>query len=472
MPRALEPLGERGDERLHRLLEQALVVGLARLEPVAVVVLRELGQEVDGLGSEAGERAWSRWPCRILRGSDGQRWYAASAHPGDHRRDPPALSVAVPMPVRRAAVPDPRLATRSSPGTPHAAARCLPADDRPVRRPRLGGDGPADPGGPRRRAHWERFMARFPTVQRARRRDAGATSCARGRASGYNRRALALQRAARVIVEEHGGGCPDTVEALEALPGVGPYTARAVAAIAFGRPVGRGRLNVRRVLGRVVGGRRRRARRGRAPGRRRRPVPPDRPGDWTHALMDVGATRLPAAPAPVRRRARRGRGAGTPPPPAGRRRPSQAAPPPATARRPRFPDDQPLAPRPHPRPAARRAGRRWVALDAPIGAHDRRRGPGRGDRAWPADGVLEIAPDDRRTGPSAPACPRPDGAASARATAVGYASRAMGHDRRDQRPRPSIGSRRRPRALRARPARAPPALGRVGRRCRRSAPRR
>ena len=41
---------------------------------------------------------------------------------------------------------------------------------------------------------------------------------------GYNRRALNLQRAAAVIVEQHGGTLPRTIPALEALPGVGPYT--------------------------------------------------------------------------------------------------------------------------------------------------------------------------------------------------------------------------------------------------------
>ena len=71
---------------------------------------------------------------------------------------------------------------------------------------------------------------------------------------GYNRRALNLQRAARAIVEQHGGRVPDDLAALEALPGVGPYTARAVAAIAFGRPVGPVDTNVRRVLGRVAAG--------------------------------------------------------------------------------------------------------------------------------------------------------------------------------------------------------------------------
>jgi A/G-specific adenine glycosylase len=70
---------------------------------------------------------------------------------------------------------------------------------------------------------------------------------------GYNRRAIALRGAARRIVERHGGVVPDTIEALRDLPGVGPYTARAVAARAFGAAVLPVDVNVRRVLGRVLG---------------------------------------------------------------------------------------------------------------------------------------------------------------------------------------------------------------------------
>jgi A/G-specific adenine glycosylase len=107
---------------------------------------------------------------------------------------------------------------------------------------------------------------------------------------GYNRRAINLQRAARVIVNEHGGHVPSDLASLEALPGVGPYTARAVSALAFGVPVGAVDTNVRRVLGRVVTGDAgimdaatlQRIADG--------AVPPDQPGFWTHALMDIGAT--------------------------------------------------------------------------------------------------------------------------------------------------------------------------------------
>jgi A/G-specific adenine glycosylase len=70
---------------------------------------------------------------------------------------------------------------------------------------------------------------------------------------GYNRRALALRDAARRIVSDHAGHVPDSVADLEALPGIGPYTARAIAATAFGAPVAPLDVNVRRVMSRVIG---------------------------------------------------------------------------------------------------------------------------------------------------------------------------------------------------------------------------
>jgi A/G-specific adenine glycosylase len=70
---------------------------------------------------------------------------------------------------------------------------------------------------------------------------------------GYNRRALALREAARLIVENHRGEVPRTVAELENLPGIGPYTARAIAATAYAVPVAPLDVNVRRVIGRVVG---------------------------------------------------------------------------------------------------------------------------------------------------------------------------------------------------------------------------
>jgi A/G-specific adenine glycosylase len=105
---------------------------------------------------------------------------------------------------------------------------------------------------------------------------------------GYNRRAINLHRAAQAIMLEHKGIFPRTVEGLEQLPGIGPYTARAIAAFAYEQPVAMVDTNVRRVIGRYFVG--------------VRPVPEKRMDSlaqslvpksdawaWGHALMDFGA---------------------------------------------------------------------------------------------------------------------------------------------------------------------------------------
>jgi A/G-specific adenine glycosylase len=136
---------------------------------------------------------------------------------------------------------------------------------------------------------WVRFTTEFPTVQSL----AAATPAAVLRSwqgLGYNRRAINLQRAARIVVKELGGAFPRNVEGLQRLPGVGPYTARAVASIAYRLPVGAVDTNVRRVLGRVLSGD--------PAGLSARElqvaadelVDPVQPDDWTHALMDIGST--------------------------------------------------------------------------------------------------------------------------------------------------------------------------------------
>jgi A/G-specific adenine glycosylase len=169
---------------------------------------------------------------------------------------------------------------------------------------------------------WESFMARFPTLETlAAARPADVLREWRG--LGYNRRALNLQRAARTVVAD-GGSLPREVGQLERLPGVGPYTARAVAAIAFDAPVGAVDTNVRRVLGRIATG----DPAGLPPAELQRIadalVPPGRAADWTHALMDVGATHCrsrlprcdgcPAAPWCVYRSSRRSSGEDRPAP--------------------------------------------------------------------------------------------------------------------------------------------------------------
>lgn len=143
---------------------------------------------------------------------------------------------------------------------------------------------------------WETFTARFPTVEAL--AEATPADVIRAWAGlGYNRRALNLHRAARIVIGELGGRFPRDVAGLERLPGVGPYTARAVASIAFGVPVGAVDTNVRRVLGRSVAGHvdALTARDLQAVADALAPF--DRPADWTHALMDVGSTRCrPRAP--------------------------------------------------------------------------------------------------------------------------------------------------------------------------------
>lgn len=71
---------------------------------------------------------------------------------------------------------------------------------------------------------------------------------------GYNRRAVALHRTATIVVEEHGGRVPRSLDDLLALPGVGPYTARAVRVFAHGLPDAVVDVNVARVLRRAVAG--------------------------------------------------------------------------------------------------------------------------------------------------------------------------------------------------------------------------
>jgi A/G-specific adenine glycosylase len=111
---------------------------------------------------------------------------------------------------------------------------------------------------------------------------------------GYNRRALALRETARAIVAEHEGLVPASVVALEALPGIGPYTARAIAAAAFRVPVAPLDVNVRRVVSRVVGVA------PSSPGLQRAAddlVSRSEPGRWFDAVMDLASgTCLPRAP--------------------------------------------------------------------------------------------------------------------------------------------------------------------------------
>jgi A/G-specific adenine glycosylase len=100
---------------------------------------------------------------------------------------------------------------------------------------------------------WERWMQRWPTPADLAAAPAGEAIRMWERL-GYPRRALRLHAAAVAVVERHGGSVPAAHAALLALPGVGPYTAAAVASFAFGARFAVLDTNVRRVLARIVSG--------------------------------------------------------------------------------------------------------------------------------------------------------------------------------------------------------------------------
>jgi A/G-specific adenine glycosylase len=100
--------------------------------------------------------------------------------------------------------------------------------------------------------YWERFLERFPDVHALAIADADDVLGVWA-GLGYYSRARNLQATARLIDENHGGRLPDDAEALQALPGIGRYTAGAVASIAFDRPEPALDGNVKRVLTRLLG---------------------------------------------------------------------------------------------------------------------------------------------------------------------------------------------------------------------------
>lgn len=140
--------------------------------------------------------------------------------------------------------------------------------------------------------YYARFLDRFPDVRAlAAAREPEVLRLWAG--LGYYSRARNLLAAARAVVAEHAGRFPDSALGLRALPGVGRYTAGAVASIAFGRPEPLVDGNVNRVFARLF------ARRGdpKSPAFQAwswetaaRLVHPKRPGDWNQALMELGAT--------------------------------------------------------------------------------------------------------------------------------------------------------------------------------------
>lgn len=132
------------------------------------------------------------------------------------------------------------------------------------------------------------FLRRFPTFENL--AEAPTSEVIRAWAGmGYNRRALNLQRAAQAVVERHGGALPRDPRALRALPGVGAYTANALACFALGEQAAVVDTNVRRVLGRVFLWPSSPTDR-EAATTARRVLPEGAAWAWNQALMDLGAT--------------------------------------------------------------------------------------------------------------------------------------------------------------------------------------
>ena len=140
------------------------------------------------------------------------------------------------------------------------------------------------------RAYYDRFTRRWPTVA-ALAAAPDAQVMAEWAGLGYYARARNLLACARVVVVRHGGQFPADLTALRALPGIGPYTAAAIAAIAFDAPAVVVDGNVERVMARLFAVE--------TPLPDAKPdlirhatllTPTHRPGDHAQALMDLGAT--------------------------------------------------------------------------------------------------------------------------------------------------------------------------------------
>jgi A/G-specific adenine glycosylase len=172
----------------------------------------------------------------------------------------------------------------------------------PWRRP-PGSDAPVDPYRvwlsevmlqqttvPHATPYFERFTTRWPTVSDLAAAEDGDLMAAWA-GLGYYARARNLLACARAVATDHDGVFPDTEAGLLALPGVGAYTAAAVAAIAFDRPANVVDGNVERVVARLFAVE--------TPMPAAKPelkrlagtlIADDRPGDWAQALMDLGST--------------------------------------------------------------------------------------------------------------------------------------------------------------------------------------
>ncbi len=145
------------------------------------------------------------------------------------------------------------------------------------------------------RPKYAAFLAQFPSLATLAAASPGDVIRAWS-GLGYNRRALNLQRTAQAVLSEHGGRFPDTPERLRELPGIGPYTAGAVACFAFERDVAFMDTNIRRVLQRLfVGPETEPASERSLLAFAEAAVPAGNGWSWNQAIMELGALVCTAA---------------------------------------------------------------------------------------------------------------------------------------------------------------------------------
>jgi A/G-specific adenine glycosylase len=134
--------------------------------------------------------------------------------------------------------------------------------------------------------HYKSFLNRFPRMKDlADAKEADVLAVWSG--LGYYRRARMLHRAAKLLMAEHRGHLPHASPELRQLPGIGRYTANAVASIAFGEPVAVVDGNVERVLSRILG---RSLASEEVWSAAQTALEPTNPGDFNQAMMELGAT--------------------------------------------------------------------------------------------------------------------------------------------------------------------------------------
>src|SRR5262245_55345721 len=139
------------------------------------------------------------------------------------------------------------------------------------------------------------FLERFPTLE-ALAAAPTAEVIRRWSGLGYNRRAVNMQRTARAVLEQHSGAFPHDTAALRMLPGIGPYTAGAIACFAFEQDVAFMDTNIRRVLRRVFASQDDQdASEARLLTIAQAAVPPGKGWSWNQAIMELGALICTAA---------------------------------------------------------------------------------------------------------------------------------------------------------------------------------